>query len=367
MSVGTVAPAKVWNGGSHDWQTGGQWTPSGAPIASDNAVVGVSGTYTVSVGQDAVAHSLIVTDAGATVEVFGGHTLTLGADLTVAAGTFRIDSGGTLKDIATSATIAGSLTDNGTIEAAGGTLEIASTVSGTGTLKIDAGATLQLDHADALGVTFAASSGELILLDPAHFTGRIAGITGSGDVLDLHGFAAATTTAKTGAGSYNHTTDTTTLTVTDSSDHLTETFKLAGDLSGSAWTVTADGHGGANIVDPPASDGQAIGPVVALDPGPAASETIVASAPNETLTGRGASDTFVFNFTGVSHDTVTDFHPGADALQFIAPMFANAQAALNATHDDGQGNTVVALDAHDTITLTGVLRTQLHASDFHVV
>ena len=65
-----------------------------------------------------------------------------------------IDFEGTLKDIATGATITGSVTDNGVIEAAGGTLEIASSViSGTGTLKIDAGATLQLDHADSLGVT----------------------------------------------------------------------------------------------------------------------------------------------------------------------------------------------------------------------
>ena len=142
---------------------------------------------------------------------------------------------------------------------------------------------------------------------------------------------------------------------------------MAGDLSGSTWTVTNDGHGGADIVDPPASPGQAVDPVVAHDPGPAASETIVASAPNQTLTGAGTSDTFVFNFAGVGHDTVTDFHPGADVLQFLAPMFANAQAALNATHDDGQGNTVVALDAQDTITLTGVLKTQLHVSDFHVV
>ena len=103
------------------------------------------------------------------------------------------------------------------------------------------------------------------------------------------------------------------------------------------------------------------------DPGPPASSTIVASAPNQTLTGLATSDTFVFNFANVGQATVTDFHPATDTLQFNSQIFANVQAALNATQDDGHGNTVVALDAHDTITLSGVLKAQLHVSDFHFV
>ena len=98
-----------------------------------------------------------------------------------------------------------------------------------------------------------------------------------------------------------------------------------------------------------------------------ASSTIVASGPNQILTGNAASDTFAFNFTGVGHTTVTDFHPATDTLQFSNQLFADLQAALNATHDDGHGNTVVALDGHDTITLNGILKAQLHASDFHFV
>jgi hypothetical protein len=365
-SFGTVAAAIEWRGGTHEWQTPGHWTPSVAPGSSDNALVDVSGLYTVTIDQAAVAHSLVVNDTGATVEIVNGYTLTLGGNLTDVAGKTQIDSGATLKDTAAYATITGAFTDNGKVEAGGGTLEIASTaISGAGTFKIDAGATLQLDHADALNVTFAGSSGELILLDPAHFTGQIGGITGSGDVLDLHGFAAATTTASTGAGSYNHNTNITTLTVTDSSDHRTETFKLTGDLSGSAWTISDDHNGGANIVDPPAS-GQAVGGVVMNDPGPAPS-TIIATAPNQTLTGSGVSDNFVFNFNGVGHDTVTNFHPETDTLQFSGSLFANAQAALNAIQDDGHGSTVVTLDAHDTITLSGVLKAQLHTADFHFV
>ena len=97
------------------------------------------------------------------------------------------------------------------------------------------------------------------------------------------------------------------------------------------------------------------------------SSTIVVSGPNQILTGNAASDTFAFNFTGVGQTTVTDFHPATDTLQFSDHLFANLQAALNATHDDGHGNTVIALDGHDTITLSGILKAQLHASDFHFV
>ena len=80
-----------------------------------------------------------------------------------------------------------------------------------------------------------------------------------------------------------------------------------------------------------------------------------------------ASDTFVFNFAGIGHATVTDFHPLSDTLQFGNSIFGNAQAVLNATHDDGHGNSVIAIDGHDTITLSDVLKAQLHIGDFHVV
>ncbi len=360
-SLGVVAPAKVWNGGSHDWQTASQWTSTGAPTSGDDVVIGISGTYTVSISQDAVAHSLIMTNAGATVEVLAGHTLTLAGDLTVNAGTFKVDAGATLKDIAAHATITGSLIDSGTVEASGGTLEVASTaVSGTGTFQIDAGATLQLDHADALNVTFAASSGTLSLLDPAHFTGKIAGITGN-DVLDLHGFAAATTTAKTGAGSYNAITNITTLTVTDSASHLTETFKLTGNLSNSTWTVTDDHNGGVNIVDPPGT-GANVGAVIAYDPGPADGH-----AANQGLAGFAAGDTFVFNFAGAGHTTATDLDSVTDALHFRGSIMLDALAALHATPDDGHGNTFLAVDANELNTQAGVIKAQLHSSDFHFV
>jgi hypothetical protein len=142
---------------------------------------------------------------------------------------------------------------------------------------------------------------------------------------------------------------------------------FVGTYQAANFSFVSDGNGGTIVYDPPVLSGQAVGGVVMHDSGPAPSQTIVATTPNQTLSGLAFSDNFVFNFVNVGHDTVTNFHPATDTLQFAGPIFANAQAILNATHDDGLGNTVVTLDGHDSITLNGVLKPQLHVADFHIV
>jgi hypothetical protein len=357
-SLGIVAPATEWLGGNHDWQTSDQWT-SGVPTSGENAVVDASGTYTVKIDDAAAAQSLVVNDSGATVEIFADNTLTLGGNLTIDAGKLHIDSGGTLKDSAASATIAGTFTDNGTIESAGGALEIASAVNlAVGKFKIDAGDSLQLDHADALNVSFT-GSGELILKDPSDFSGIISDSGGSltaADKIDLAGF-------DTGASVHYFGTTSGGIVSVSETDH-SPVFLFVGANSTHWSAPVSDGQGGIVIHDPP--DDAAAGSV-AQDPGPAPGQTIVASAPNQTLTGLAASDNFVFNFANIGHGAVANFHPATDTLQFASPIFANAQAVLNATHDDGLGNTVVTLDGHDTVTLSGVVKAQLHVADFHVV
>ena len=368
-SVGTVAPAKAWNGGSNDWQTAGDWTSSGAPTSSNDAVVGANGTYTVKISTDAFAHSLILNDSGATVEIVGGHTLTLGGDLTDNAGSLQIDSNATLKDIAAHATMTGSLVDNGTIEAAGGTLEIAGNVTGEGNFKIDAGATLQLDHADGHDVVFA-GPGELILKDPTHFTGTISRSGGSldnGDVIDVAGFDATATV------SYKGTTSGGTMTISESNHTVT----LDVGANSTHWSPgVTDGHGGILIHDPPDGSGVAAGDSQgeALLGGANAGQapappptTVAATGIDQALTGTAGSDTFVFNFAGIGHDTVANFDPAHDVLQLGAWAFAKPQAILDVTQDDGHGNTVITPDAHDTITLSGVLKAQLSLADFHTV
>src|SRR5262249_37670746 len=77
-------------------------------------------------------------------------------------------------------------------------------------------------------------------------------------------------------------------------------------------------------------------------------------------------DTFVFaaNF---GHETIANFHPDTDVIEIDHTVFADFQALLAATHDDGNGNTVIAANANDTITVKNVTVAQLvqHQSDFH--
>ena len=164
------------------------------------------------------------------------------------------------------------------------------------------GATYTVSAPSGDTIAFATGNGTLDLTQPATFTGEIAGITGSGDILDIQGFSAGTTTATTGAGSFNSITDVTTLTVTDSSDHLTETFNLAGDLSGSTWTVTSDGHGGINIVDPPAASPLEIAAGASLEiANPVASGenvTFDGSTGHLTLDAPSTFDGLITGFTG---------------------------------------------------------------------
>jgi len=95
--------------------------------------------------------------------------------------------------------------------------------------------------------------------------------------------------------------------------------------------------------------------------------TIVATAADQTVDRFWRWRQFCFQLRRHRHATVTNFNPATDTLQFSGSIFADVQAALNATHDDGHGNTIVSIDAHDIITLSGVPKAQLHGGDFHVV
>ena len=67
--------------------------------------------------------------------------------------------------------------------------------------------------------------------------------------------------------------------------------------------------------------------------------------------------------------TIADFNPTTDAIHFSNAVFANLDAVLAATHDDGHGNAVIVDAAHDTITIQHVITAQLlaHQGDFHFV
>jgi Ca2+-binding RTX toxin-like protein len=94
---------------------------------------------------------------------------------------------------------------------------------------------------------------------------------------------------------------------------------------------------------------------------------VLIGGPNDTLTGGLGSDTFVFN-RNFGKETIKDFNVNQDVIAFDRTLFSNATPAqvLSQTHDSS-GGAVIAVDALDTLTLTGVTVAQLqsHASDFH--
>ena len=94
-------------------------------------------------------------------------------------------------------------------------------------------------------------------------------------------------------------------------------------------------------------------------------DLMVSSTASETFTGLGGVDTFVFR-PAFGHDTITDFHPGQDVIDFDHTLFADISTILS--HATAVGaNTVITLDASDTVTLLNVAPVQLHASDFHLI
>jgi hypothetical protein len=211
------------NASNANWSSQSHWS-EGVPTTSTDVVVDTAGTYTITISQPAVARSLTIDTAGATVR--DNVSLVLSNSLNLVSGTFELNNGslqttlltiglaglllaehgtytmsmplvnggqfvvesnGTMVDITGTLsglgsftvnsgatlqfssgwhTISGALADNGTVEVTNGTLEIAGSCSGSGDFQIDAGAVLQLDGANALKVAFEGSTGELILKDP---------------------------------------------------------------------------------------------------------------------------------------------------------------------------------------------------------
>ncbi len=244
-------------------------------VAGATTLLGVTATNN---GTLQVDNATTLTLSGSTING-GAITVTSGGMLNMT-GNDSI-SGGTL-DIHGALNVNGIATISGdaiTVESGGivsimGTLTIGD-ATGTGNYQIGTAtqnATLEFDGSvGSVGagatVTFEGANGTLLILQPSNFStsnviAAASGLLGPGDVLDLRGFASGsdTVTAST-AGAYNSATNTTTLTVSDTTPGNTQTlqFTLQGDYSSSSWTVSSDGSGGFKIVDPPASGTSAQG------------------------------------------------------------------------------------------------------------
>jgi hypothetical protein len=147
----------------------------------------------------------------------------------------------------------------GIYAAPGTTLIIDQALSGaSGVATIGAGAILHLEAADSASVTFAGSTGRLIIDHSQVFTAQVIGLTGNGvvatsDVIDIKDVANATATK-----SFNGTSTSGTLTVSDAQLD-TAHISLVGNYLSSTFTLSSDGGVGTFVVDPPLAQGVAGG------------------------------------------------------------------------------------------------------------
>ena len=121
------------------------------------------------------------------------------------------------------------------------------------TTVIGAGTTVELSSAYSGTVYFAGATGTLKIDNSSSFSGTIAGQLAIGDVIDLADISAGAN-AKI---SYSGNESSGTLTVSDGTH--TASIALKGNYSLADFTVSSDGHGGTNVVDPPTVAGFAIG------------------------------------------------------------------------------------------------------------
>ena len=230
---GTVALSDVAAGAVPTAITGG-----GAPVTLANLNNTINGGGTVGGGGLKLNNQ-----AGGIINATGTTPLVIdtGANTVVNAGSMMATSGSTL-------VIGNNLSNTGKLTANGGTIVVEGTetggsavISGTGTVEFDAAATA--------GTTFASSStGELILEDPAQYSGTVAGF-GVNTRIDLPNFGA------TGAHATTYTGGVLTLTNTAGQ---TVKIKISGTHTLASFNVTDDGNfngtdDGTRITDPPVS------------------------------------------------------------------------------------------------------------------
>ncbi len=189
-------------------------TSSSQGLETSVTSVGSTGTLSVLGGRGYSSTKALAVSGRLVV---AGGTVSLGS-LSVAAGG-RITGYGVLTN---------TFVNSGTVDASGGLLRLAGTVSGSGTLQIENAATLEL-AAGAQAVTFATGATATLKLDTASkFTGAIRGIT-TGDAIT---FGNETVSSAVVSG--------TTLTVVGSAG--TTKYQVAGSLSGNHFAVQSDAH-----------------------------------------------------------------------------------------------------------------------------
>lgn len=230
-------------------------TVTGTATLSDVGVIDQAGIVTLG-GAGGGAVTLTI-GTGAIYGIDDNWDIARGASLGSS-----IDNGGLLiKSGGTGTSVVGvRIADTGSIEAASGTLDLTQAITGGGTLRVDAGATLEVGFSAGatLGMSFNGGNATLALGNPSKFAATIRGFAAT-DTIEL--LARKATAATLEAGDM--------LVITNGSKTVA-TLQLAGNFAGDIFHVTSDGAGGTKVtVTTTGAAGGSPNGAAALPPDPA--------------------------------------------------------------------------------------------------
>jgi hypothetical protein len=261
----TFIGAVLGGGGTLDLASGaGQLagllsTTGNVTVSGAIATTTFQGFGTVEIGSGAT-----FADAGP-VGLAAGQTIDCAGSLALGAATNgAIANGGLIETTgAGTLTIAGAVSNAGTIETNGGALVITTPLSGTGALLVNSGTLLVSGAVTGAGkatiaagelefgasstesVTFKGAGGELVLAQSQTYAASISGFSKTGTTsLDLLDVAFVSSSE----ASFSGNTPGGVLTVTDGTH--TARLTLKGNYTTSTFIAASDGHGGVLVIDP---------------------------------------------------------------------------------------------------------------------
>ena len=202
--------------------------------------------------------------------------------------------------------------------------------------------TLHLTNLNAANVSFAAAAD-----DPSDL---IVTVTATGETIRIDDQFATTAGSNSGIDQIAFADGTT---WTMSAIAAATTFSFTGTagqdtMNGGAYGDRIDGAAGNDTIS-----------------GNAGNDTIIGGLGNDVLNGGAGSDTFVFR-PGDGLDSIGDFNIGAaegDVIRLEGFGYQNLSDVLAHAYQSA-GNTVITFDAGHTLTLTGVVLTDLHDNNF---
>jgi hypothetical protein len=283
----------------------------------------------------AAAAGQTLENSGNTIEGYG----TIG-DVTDGNLTLQNDASGIIDATGTLTLDTGNpIVNAGLLEAtAGGTLHVIDNVKGVGNIEISNGSTVELGGTATNTVTFEGSTGTL-QIDSTGGTSAYSVYGGGAEIPAGDRIYLPNISFDAAADHYNANTEV--LTVSNGTGETMKIDIVGGIGSNDHFVFSQDGSG-TLVVDP------------------ANLSTSNQGAVSASISTAG-DDNFVFH-PGMGAETIANFNPKADTIDIVHfAKIENVQQLASLITTDAQGDAVIGLGHHDSITLPGVSANYLQA------